>query len=371
MGAWDKIKGIFVKKKLNVIHLNAEDFAVSESDSEVVRKLKEINKALSNETQYLKGRLLKIKSQEGEQRQGEQEQKEEEEKITELNKQYDELRKDSDKPVSLQLFFQLVKNRAKKKNPIMFTTFNGKKSIGQAKDIVFYPDGNIGVSDGKKVIWASKNLEDVFYWVSGLNNYIKKGIIPLCVDEDGKYTPNLMEQEVPEWVRLSNGKFTINRFNRKKVYEQIQEKDEQIQEVSKELEATEETVSEQQKEIHEKERETALHQGRADKYQSELSIALDKINEIEKAQGVIIRENLALNNLKEVMENTVERMERLIDKWASKVEKEGGSSVRDKAYEDLKQIISFAKNNLGNQVIMPPEKEEPSLVEKYGPPKKP
>jgi|GEM_PF-2978369 ribosomal protein S20 len=371
MSAWDKIKGFFGKKKLNVIHLNAEDFAVSDSDSEQVRKLKEINNALSNEAQYLKGRLLKLKSQESEQRQGEQEQKEEQEKIGELNKQYEELRKDSDKPVSMQLFFQLIKKRKDKKNPIILTTFDGKKSLGQAQDILFYPDGNIGVSDGKKVIWASKNLEDVFYWVSGLNNYIKKGIIPLCVDENGKYTPNLMEQEVPEWVRLSNNKFTVQRFNRKKVYEQIQEKDEQLQEVSKELEATEETVSEQQKEIHEKERETALHQGRADKYQSELSIALDKINEIEKAQGVIVRENLALNNLKEVYENTVERMERLVDKWASKVEKEGGSSTRDKAYEDLKQIISFAKNNLGNQTINMPEKEEPSLVETHGPPRKP
>ena len=366
----EKIKSLFRKKKLNVIHLNSEDFAVSDSDSEQVRKLKEVNNALSNETNYLKGRLLKQHAQESEKRQGEKDKEEEKEKIQDLNKQYNELRKDSDKPVSLQKFFELIKKREKDKKPIIFTTFDAKEIVGNAKDILFYPDGNIGVSDGKKVIWASKNLEDVFYWVSGLNNYIKKGIIPLCVDKNRKYVPNLMEQEIPEWVRLSNDKFKVNRFNKKKVFELVQEKDDQIQELSKEIESTEETVVEQQKEIHDKERETSLHMARADKANSELSIALDTIGEINKAQGVIVRENLALNNLKEVYENTVDRMERLVEKWSSKVEKEGGSSTRDKAWEDLKEIVTFAKNNLGNQVIMPPEKEEPSLAELYGPPRK-
>lgn len=364
MTAWDKIKGIFRKKKLNVISIDSDNF----SDDDKL-------KAVLNENAYLKGRLLKQKTKDGEERQREQDKKEEGDRIKDLNKQYEELRKETDKPVSLQLFFDLIKKREKENKPIIFTTFDAKDVLGNAHDILFYPDGNIGVSiiekGKKKVIWASQTLEDVFYWISGLNNYIKKGMIPLCVDRNGNHTPNLMEQEVPEWVRLSNDKFKVNRFNKKKVYELIQEKDEQIQELGKEMKSTEEVVTEQQKEIHDKDREVAIHQSRADKSESELSIALDKIGEIGKAQGKIARENQALNNMKEVHEETVERMERIISRMASKVEKEGSSSTRDKVWEELKEIVEFAKNNLGNQVIMPPEKEEPSLEQKYGPPVKP
>ena len=356
----DKIKNFFRKKKVNIVRFSSDDFTEHE-------KLQ----AVLNENAFLKGKLLKQRSKEGEERIRDQDQKEEKEKIKDLNLQYGELRKDSDKPVSLYKLFELIKKRKNSEKEIIFTTFDGKINLGKVRDFVIYPDESFGVSDGKKVIWAGKSLGDVFYWTSGLSNYINKGMIPLCVDKEGNYTPNLMEQEIPEFVRMSTGKFKINRFNKKKVYELISEKDEQIHELHNELEATEEVVTDQQKEIYGKERENNLHKGRADKIQSELSIALGKIQEIEQAQGMIVRENLALNNLKEVHENTVERMERLIDKWSSKVEKEGGSSTRDKAWEDLKEIVTFAKSNLGNQVIMPPEKEAQTLVEQHGPPKKP
>ena len=363
----NKIKSFFGfgKKKLNVIQLDSADF----SEDEKLR-------AVLNENAFLKGKLLKRKSQEGEERKREQDKKEEKEKITELNKQYVELRKDSEKPVSLFNLLKIIEKRKKTGKEILFTTFDGKEVLGTVDDFLIYPDASFGVqgikNKIKKVIWASKGLDDVFFWTSGLPNYIKKGMIPLCLDKEGKYTPNLMEQEIPEWVKLSNDKFRINRFNKKQVYTLIQEKDEQLQEVNKELEATEEVVVEQQKEIGEKERENNLHKSRDDKIQSELSMALDKITETEKAYGTIVRENLALNNLKEVMENTIDKMENLIEKWSSKVEKEGGSSTRDKAWEDLKEIVSFAKNNLGNQtIIQEPEKEEKSLLAMHGPPRKP
>ena len=357
----DKIKNFFRKKKLNVVHLNSEDFSENE-------KLQ----VTLNENAFLKGVLLKQKAKKGEERQGEQEKKEEKEKIKDLNKQYDELRTDKDKPVSLQKLFKLIKIREKDKKPIVFTTFDGGKNLGKVKDFVIYPDGSFGVSNEKEVIWAGKLLEDVFYWNAGLNNYVRKGMIPLCVDKEGKYTPNVMEQEIPDWVKLSTGKFKINRFNKKKLFEAIQEKDEEIQDLNKEMEATEEIVSEQQKEINEKSRETELHKSRADKSTSELSIALDKIGEIEKSQGMIIRENLALNNLKEVHEETVERMERILNKWANQVEREGGATTRAKVWEDWKEVIAFAKQNLGNQtIIQEPEKSNESLLQKHGEPRKP
>lgn len=353
------IFNLFSRKKKIVVNFNSEDFTENE-------KLV----ALLNENAYLKGLMARIKADESKKRESEKDKDEETEKIKMLLQQEADLKKKEINPFSLFSVFKYMTNKKHKNKPIKFTSFDGGKILGYVNDFVVMPDGGFGVVSGGKVIWASKDINHVFYSLNGLNNLAKERIIPLCINDKWQFTPNLMNEEVSDVVRTSDGKFKINRINRKPFYEHLAENEEEISELNGEVENLEATTVEQQKEIYEKSREASLHKVRADKIQSELSIALDKVAEIEMASGQIIRQNMALVNLKEINEGLIDSMEKIVERWTGKIEEKFGKDLREGEWEELKSKLDWAKANMPQTIYQMPEKEEkPSLIEGVRPQK--
>ena len=200
--------------------------------------------------------------------------------------------------------------------------------------------------------------------MAGLGTYVNKGIVPLCIDENGRYTPNIMQEEIPQYVRTGDGKFILNRTNTQEVSKYVADLNEDINDLNNELEAKEEAINEQQHEINEGKRETKLHRARADKVQTELSSVIERVAELDKANGFIVRQNTSLMTIKDASEEVIDVYEKAFPRVLEKLEKEYGVTLRDKEWEDLKDKVQFIKENLGNitQVISPGEKK-PSLVE--------
>ena len=349
---------IFKRKKKVILKFDSSDFTDAEQKQQLLNALA-----------FMKGEEAKRISEEGKKREKESEKKDEEEKIKFLNEQAEMLKKDVS-PLSLFKILKYQKNKKNKKKKIYFTSFNSEKELGEVEDFVIMPDGAFGCVSDKKVIWASKDLNHVFYWVAGLNNFAKNRIIPLSVNSEGKYQPNIVSEEVSRLVKTSDGKFKITKFDKKPLYEELADKEEDISELFQELESSENTITEQQKEIHEKNRESMLHKNRADKIQSELSMALNKVAEIEMASGQIIRQNMTLMNLKEINENLINVMEKVVEKWSGKIEEKFGKDIREAEWEELKSKLNWAKLNMPQIQYITPEKEpKPTLTELIKPEK--
>ena len=326
-------------------------------------------KSVFNENAYLKGILARIQAEEAKKRETQKDIDEEKEKAKELVEQEKLLKEDKTNPFSLLRIFKFQTNKRVKRK-IHFTTFDGGKDLGIVDDFVIMPDGGFGVVSEGKVIWASKDINHVFYSINGLNNYAKNRILPLCTNEDGKFQPNIMTEEVAQVVRTSDGRFRINRFDKRPFYEELAEKESEINELNGELEHVEATISEQQKEIYEKEREANIHKVRADKSESELSLALNKVAEIEMATGQIVRQNMALVSLKEINEGLIDSMENIVEKWSGKIEEKFGKDIRESEWEELRSKLNWAKQNMPQTIYVQPEKEEkPSLLEGVRPAK--
>lgn len=349
MGFLDFLKK---KKKKIVVNFNASDLSEGEKFQ-----------ALLNEVAYLRGILARQSAEEAKKRESKKDIDEEREKANELKEQAKLLRKKDIRPFSLFSVLKHQKNRRIKRK-IHFTTFDGEKDLGIVEDFVIMPEGSFGVVSGGKVIWASQDLERVFYWVNGLSNYAKNKIIPLCINSSNQYEPNPMVEQIAQVVRTSEGKFRINRFNKRPFYEELADKEENINELNNELESSEATIAEQQKEINEKIREANLHRVRADKAESDLSMALHKVAEIEMANGMIIKQNMALTSVKEINEELIKSYEEVIKELGEKIEKMMGKGAERNVWLDLKEKVEWAKENIPQTIYQLPEKEEkPSLTE--------
>lgn len=351
---------LFRRKRKIVTNFNSSDFSNNEKLS-----------ALLNENAYLKGQLARIKTEEAKKRESEKDINEEEAIAIELNRQKHELQTKGVKPFSLKKILNYVnksKKRPKKFPPIHFTTYDAKESMGIVEDFVIMPDGGLGVVSDGNVIWASTDINHVFYWVAGLNNFAKNKIIPLSVNHEHQFQPNLMSEEIEDITLTSDGKFKINKFNRKPLAEAVANLHEEISHLQGELKTEEVVISDQQREIKEKEREASLHKNRADKADSELSMALNKVAEIEKANGEILKQNTALMSAKEINEELIQAMERIIKKWNDKIEDELSDTVRGKEWEDLKSKLEWAKSNMPQTIYNLPEQPKvPSLSDQYKP----
>ena len=346
------------KKKRIIINYNSEDFSDNEKLS-----------TLLNENAYLKGAIARTLSEKKAEEEKYEESDKEQLQIKALHKDKIGLEEKDYPPLSL---FNILKHQKDKKTKtkIKFTTFDGKMDLGEVEDFVIMPDGGFGVVSNDKVIWASNNINHVFYWVNGLNTFARNNIIQLCVNDKGQFEPNLQSEEISELVRTSDGKFKINRFSKKPLYEMVAGLHNDINELNQEIKTSESTLVEQQKEIYEKERESSLHKNRANKIHSELSEALEKVAEIEKANGQIVRQNMALVNLKDINEQIVDSLESAIEKWSGKIEDKFGKDLNEEVWEDLKSKLNWAKQNMPQTIYNLPEKEEkPSLTETTSPAK--
>ena len=359
MGFFDFIAKAFKKKKKIVVNFSSDDLSQNEKVS-----------AVMNENAYLKGILARVKAEEAKKREGKKDDEEEKETIKDLKIQEKELNKKDIKPFSLLKLAKFISKR-KNRNKIILTTFDGSKVIGPLEDFAIMPDGGFGVvSNGGRVVWASKDLNNVFWWVNGLNTYARKKIIPLCVNSHGEFEPNIQTTELGELIEDTDGKFKIQRFNSKPLYLHLSEKISQINELNQDLEMREATIADQQKEITEKAREALLHKNRADKANTDLSLALNSVAEINNAQGLIAKQNMALTHAKESYEKLLGDAEKIFDDLREKLQKRGGKSIEELNFEKITGLVEWAKQNIPETVIQQvPKEPAPTLSEMVKPAK--
>ena len=204
----------FLKKKNRIlINYNSEDLNEGE-------KLQ----AVFNENAYLKGKIARINAEIANKKEIGKEEDKEQDKIKVLVQEMDRLREKESNPILLSKIFNYTNKSRKnpqKYPPIHFTTFDCSKVLGTVDDFCVTADGSFGAISNGEVIWASKNLNNVFYWVAGLNNLAKNRVIPLSVNSKGQFQPNIQTEEVSELVKMSDGKFKVNKFNKKPLYEEM------------------------------------------------------------------------------------------------------------------------------------------------------
>lgn len=351
---WNPFDFLF-KKKIVTVNLSSEDLKGNE-------KLQ----ALLNEIAYLKGKEARRIAEEGKKRESDKDKDEEQETIKYLNEQSKELNKKEARPFSIKKFLKFAE---KNKGKIRYTTFNGSKDLGPVDDFVILPDGGFGVVSNKRVLFGSGDINHVFYWTAGLNNFAKKKIIPLCLNNDGQFVPNIMTEETEEMAILrTDDKFKVSRFSKLPISEYIAELQDERSGLYGELKAQDASIIEQQKEIKEKDREASLHRTRADRSDSELSMSLHKISEIEKANGELIRQVSTLIQLKEINEGLIDSMESVVGNMDKKIEKHLGADASYNEWVDLKDKLEWAKRNMPQTIYVNPEKEEkPTLSEQVRP----
>src|SRR6185503_5374287 len=211
------------------------------------------------------------------------------------------------------------------------------------------------------VISYGKQLSHVFYKPDSLENQIRRGRILTPYDKDYNIVPDMEEVEIPEKIfHQEEQRFYETRILTKKIKAQLIEKDKEIRERTDYAQALEHTNLKLNQKLNDALRTLSFLQNSTDNSQSELSKAMDKSMQFEVKVGDMQRKIVQLTEMKAHNEETILRMEAVIDKLLAKVEEMGDKSDFRKALETVKEVIDYAKTRLPKTItIQSPAEEKP------------
>lgn len=220
------INAIFGKKK--VVHVDL--------DPESVKK-HNLVRAMANEKSELLGEIAELKSIIGKSREREEDKKEDENVRWELDNQRKEIIKNKNVNFfSLSSFFNRVSRNKKFRKQLGFYDRKRGKKLASFGDIGFSSDGRIALFDDKGgLVMAMERIHDIFASVEGLETDAKNKIISLNVNSEGEYIENIEVQDIPEIYVTPEGKFQYTKAKKRKVYEYINDLNNQVADGLEEL----------------------------------------------------------------------------------------------------------------------------------------
>ncbi|HEY0090079.1 MAG TPA: hypothetical protein VGB37_14630 [Candidatus Lokiarchaeia archaeon] len=288
-------------------------------------------------------------------------QKEEEEVIKyELNKKKDKIyEKKNFNYFSFGKLGEIFKNDPKLLERTFFTDFERGKKLDNYYDMGVTEDG-VFVVVGRKngVLWGSKNLKDVFFNVKGLSNDFNSGLIPLCLDSEGRFVENIITSEVSDVQRFGT-KLQYTKTRKRPVYEIILEKNKIIGEQSSEIEVLEETVSELQQQIDNLKRDVNVKSKNNSNLISEISESQQSNLNIDGAFQSLIRKLEFESSKNMIIEGELEKLEKQNIKLLGEAETEGAKTSFAKAVETIQNLRREIQNTEPQIKIV----EVPKMIE--------
>ncbi len=240
MGILNFLSSIFGEKKSKEMRYDLDPQSV---------KTHSLVKGLSNQVTELQAELARARAEKSERKELDvQEQKEEsiKEYLQEDKKRLS--KENRQKFFSLKSFFHKYLKDEKFRNNLNITTFDRSESLGKFGDFGFSGNSFVILNSKNQKVFGTREIKDLFQSVSALSNDISSSKIPINLDKDGGYIPNLMLWEAPEIIKGEDG-FRYSEARKKPFYELLKKYEARIQKKDLEIGAKELTMSGQQNKI--------------------------------------------------------------------------------------------------------------------------
>jgi len=212
-------------------------------------------------------------------------------------------------------------------------------------DFGFTTKGLFVVADRDKNIIGKFPLpQGLFYKYSSLvNDFIDKRIV-LGTDKDGNYAPEIDDIEIPVPVfNDETQEYEISEQLRANARDLIIQKDTENRLQSQKIEQLEIIVTDQKETIKNLKLTKNLYEKKADNAKSDLSMALDKVIEVQKKDYKKSGRIVHLSESGSMKEERIESIENVNKELLDKVENHEGKTKKELAKAEFKDAVDFVE----------------------------
>ncbi len=330
MGVFDFLSSIF-KEKPKEIRYNLDPQSV---------KTNNLIKGLTNQVAELHGELARERAEKSERKELESQGQEEESVKQYLQEDKQRLiKQNQQKFFSLKAFFHRYFKDEKFRNNLHITTFDRSESLGIFDDFGFSGNSFVILARNNRKVLGTREIKGLFQSVSALSNDISSGKIPVNLNKDGGYIPNLMLWEAPEIIKEEDG-FRYSEARKKPLYELLQKYEARIQSKDLEIQENELTISEQQIKIDDLSISSKANEKSAEVARAEKVKMVGQLSNVEKLFVSTENELTKFRQMYAIQEEEISSLERTLTEMRAKVEGKEVQSAIDKALETVLHIKS-------------------------------
>jgi len=275
--------------------------------------------------------------------------------INELKRQSVESKKKMfDGTIFFRDIYRNVLFKKKIYNKMELTDRNDKVIFGKFGDFVYIPNIGFGIVErnSNKIVSYGPTLDHVIYKPDGLGNQLRRGRILLPVDENFQHLPDIEKVSIPECMRDEEGGIVWAKVAEKPLLEMVQDKEEEISEFQIYIEKLEKDKIKLVSENRDLRRALSLVQNTSENSQSQLSQAMDKSIQFEQKIGGLQMRVIKMQEVQNINDKLIDALENINDNLLRKVEDELSETAKRKARDELQNIISWAKEQIGKTTII-------------------
>lgn len=288
------------------------------------------------------------------------------EEINRLKEDEKELKKNKfGKSFSLTKFYWAFFRDKKFREKLEICDKDDAEVLGKFGDLLFLDGGYIAITDIYGNILAyGKQLNHVIYKPDSLGNQIKRGRILIPYDKNYNPSVDLDDIALPEIIYDKEKKtYRFTKHVTKTAQTLILEKDKQLREAMDYAEQLEKTNVAHKNRIDDLERSFKVSLTSTDTSNTELSKLTDKLLQYQTVNGSMHNQIVQLTEMKALNENTITRLENVVENLLGKVEEMGDKTEFRKALETVKEVIDYAKTRLPKQItIQAPVEDKPKEI---------
>lgn len=337
-------------------------------DSEAIERDRLISR-LKEEVSTLKGQMDKAYALEKEKKDKERDKDIQQDLIKRLNEEDSKIRKKGrGATFSLNKFYGRFFSDSKFRNSIEITDKDDETVLGFFKEFVVLEDGKFGIVDqDNNVIWKSYSLRGLIYKPEGLGNYLRRKRIPLPVDKDMQFIPDIETMQVPEMIYDEDSdSFKEAQELLVPVKEYVKKRERIIQEKDQYIETMESLSDKQRRTINELKRTNIVLQNKAGAMESEFSKIMSKTIEFDRAVGDMHNKFSHMSVLNAMKEQMIAKLEAVNSNLLRKIEGHLDKTTLEQVEEQFKNNLEYVRSITPEQIkyLEEPQKEYPKPGEK-------
>ena len=233
--------------------------------------------------------------------------------------------------------------------------------FGKFGDIVALSPGRLGITNHEgRLISYGQTLSNIIHKPDSLKNHLKRLRIPLAIDKDGNYTPDIETEEYPETIYDEDaeildedgnstglrGVYRTAHEHRTPLNKQIVRLMEEKEVLRGKLETTEAKLIKLTSITKDQAMVIRLLEKRSDISQSTLSQALDKTMQIEGKFSETSSKIAQLTELKAHAETMAVTYQNIVDKLMRKIELHGDKGMAELIKSEIMDDIASIKELL-------------------------
>ena len=257
-----------------------------------------------------------------------------------------------------------------KENDFDVLSYDMSVNFGKFNDIIVLNDGRLGIEvitkkkKVREIILISNDLKHLFRNISGITKSAERGYLIINLDKDGNYVENFLEEKVPRLIRDKNNKVSFSQVNQVKVADLYVEIEAEKQFLYSKINELEESLSRIISEMRLNQMNKDISVSNASSAQASLIQTLNETKQIQMSYDNLTKSfesrGLSLN----LKEEEVDILESAMKEALSKIETTAGKPERERAQEDYRKILEWAKFNIAKPVVIQPTEDTKSPLEK-------